>query len=569
MGESIVSAETYVTWTVVFAVFALTTKPLGTYLADVLTFRPTFLDRPWRPVENRLFGWMGVDRDSTMTARQYGTALIVSNLVWMALSYAALRTQSLWPFNPQHFGNLNPALAFNTAASFTTNTNWQAYTGENTLSTFSQFANLGFLQFVTPAAGGAVGMAFLRALSGRRLGNYFVDLTLMCTRVLLPLSVVVAVVLVAQGVPETLQGYLHVHTITGHTQVVPRGPIASWEAIEHLGNNGGGYTNANSASPLENPTPVTNVVQIVSMGVIPVAFFYAFGVLTGRRRTAWTLIGVGGTLFMVLLAMIYVPEHSGNPVIHTLGLATSPNLVGKEVRFGIGGTALFETATMAFTTGSVASAHDSFLPLSQLAFLTGMFLNLVFGGKGVGLVNMVMFVIIAVFLMGLMVGRTPEFLGKKIETREVSLASVAFLLHPLLILAGTALAVATPAGRAGVFNPGPHGLTEILYGFTSAAANNGSAMAGLQASLPFYEIAVGVVVMIGRYGSLVLMLLVGESLLQKRPAPVTVGTMRTEGLLFGGVLLVAIVILNALTFFPVAALGPVAEHYLLVAHRLF
>lgn len=563
------SVQTIVTWVVLVAIFALVVKPLGTYIVKVFTFQPTILDRPMRPIENAIFRVFGVDRESNMTAKQYGIAFVLTNMAWMVLSYIFLRMQGILPFNPEHFSGLTPQLSFNTAASFTTNTNWQAYSGENTMSYFSQFANLEFLQFVTPAAGGAVGIAVLRALSGKKLGNYFVDLTLMCTRVLLPLAVIVGLILVGQGVPETLAPYLHIHTITGQTQTVPRGPIASWESIEHLGNNGGGFTNANSANPLENPTAFSNVVQILSMGIIPVSFFYAFGVMTGRKKVALTLIGVAGTIFAILLAMIYIPEHLGNPIINALGLKTHSNMVGKELRFGMGGTSFFETATMAFTTGSVASAHDSYLPIPGLAFFSAMFLNLVFGGKGVGLINMLMFVIIAVFLMGLMVGRTPEFLGKKIETREVSLASLAFLLHPLLILVGTAIAVALPAGLKGAYNPGPQGFEEILYGFASAAANNGSAFGGLGAALPFYEVALGIVVIIGRYASIMAMLLLAESLLRKKTVPVTSGTMRTEGLLFGGILLGAIVVLNALTFFPVAALGPLANHYLLMAHHLF
>lgn len=561
------SAQTLVTWVVVVAGFALTVKPLGTYMARVFTGEPTVLDRPLGPVEDRIFRVLGVRGEASMSAVEYGTAFVLTNLAWLLISYALLRAQGILPFNPQHFPGINPLLAFNTAASFTTNTNWQAYSGENTMSYFSQFANLGFLQFVTPASGAAVGIAFVRAIAGRKLGNFFVDLVRVCTRLLLPLAFLLALVLVAQGVPETLSRYLDVHTITGHTQVVPRGPIASWESIEHLGENGGGFTNANSASPLENPTPLTNILLTLAMGLVPVAFFYMFGELTGRRRVAWTLIGVGSAFFLLMLAMIYFPEHAGNPLIRGLGLATHGNMVGKEVRFGVGGTSIFETATMAFTTGSVASAHDSFLPVPQLAFFLGMFLNLVFGGKGVGLLNMLMLVILTVFLMGLMVGRTPEFLGKKIESREVSLTAIAFLLHPLLILAGTALAAATPAGRAGVFNPGPHGLSEILYGFTSGAANNGSAMGGLSASLPFYEVAIGIATLVGRYASIMAMLLVGESLLRKKRVPVTSGTMRTDGLMFGGILFASILVLNALTFFPVAALGPIAEHYLLLGFR--
>jgi K+-transporting ATPase ATPase A chain len=495
--------------------------------------------------------------------------LVVTNLVFMVLAYAALRLQGVLPFNPLHLGGVSPELAFNTAASFTTNTNWQAYSGESTLSQFSQFGVLSYLQFVTPAAGGAAGIAVIRALAGRKLGNYFVDLTLMCTRVLLPLAVIVTLVLVWQGVPESLGNYLHIHTLAGPTQVVPRGPIASWEAIEHLGQNGGGYTNANSANPLENPTPFSNVVETIAMGLVPVAFFYAFGAMTKRLRTAWTLTAVAGVILLAMLALIYFPERAGNPVVNLLGLQGAANWVGKELRFGIGGTALFDTLTMTFTTGSVAAAHDSYLPLPGLSMMVGMFLNLVFGGKGVGFINMAIFVVLTVFLIGLMVGRTPEFLGKKVEAREVSLAAIAFLIHPLLILGGTALAVYLPTGLSGILNPGPHGLSEILYAFSSGAANNGSAFAGLNAALPFYEVAIGVVMIVGRYGSIVAMLILAEALLRKPAVPATSGTLRTDTPLFAGILLGTIVVVNALTFFPVAALGPLAEHFLLAQHRMF
>jgi K+-transporting ATPase ATPase A chain len=561
--------STVITWAVVIGGLLLLLKPVGIYMYKVFTFQPTWLDKPMKPVEGLIFRMLKVSTESTMNALEYGVAFVLTNMVWGLMAFALLRVQGALPFNPNHFGNVNPQLAFNTASSFVTNTNWQAYSGENTMSYFSAFAVLQFLQFVTPASGAAAGLAFVRALSGRALGNFFVDLTLVLTRVLLPLAVIFGLIFVALGVPETLGPYLHIHTLNHQTQIVPRGPIASWEAIEHLGQNGGGFTNANSANPLENPSALSNIFQAVAMGLVPSAFFYLFGMFTGKKRLAWTLIAVAETLFVVMLAMIYFPEIHGNPIITALGLSGHANMVGKELRFGMGGTSIFETSTMAFTTGSVASAHDSFLPISSMAFFLGMFLNMVFGGKGVGLINMLMFVIITIFLMGLMVGRTPEFLGKKIEAKEVSLASIAFLLHPLLILVGTALATATPQGMAGVFNPGPQGLSEILYGFTSAAANNGSAMGGLGASLPFYEVALGIVVIIGRYASIIAMLLVGESLLRKKRVPETSGTMRTDTPLFWGILLGSIVILNALTFFPVMALGPIAEQYLMAAHHLF
>jgi potassium-transporting ATPase potassium-binding subunit len=564
-----VTLQTIATWAVVFALFAVTCKPLGEYMARVFSDKRTILDRPFAPVEGAILRVAGVDPSVSMTAIQYGAAFVGVNLLWMLFSYVFLRLQGILPFNPEHFGAVSPYLAFNTSASFTTNTNWQAYSGENTLSYFSQFANLSYLQFVTPASGACVGIAFIRALSGRPLGNFWSDLLKVCTRILLPLSVIVALILVAQGVPETLAAYLKVHTLASGTQIVPRGPIASWEAIEHLGENGGGYTNANSANPLENPTAITNIILVVAMGLVPVAFFPFLGAMTGRRGTAWTLFGVAGAFFLVMLAMIYFPEHLGNPILNALHLSGTTNMEGKEVRFGLGGTSIFETATMAFTTGSVASAHDSYLPIAQMSFFLGMFLNLVFGGKGVGLLNMLMLVILTVFLIGLMVGRTPEFMGKKIEAREVSLTAVAFLLHPFLILVGSAIAVATPAGLAGVFNNPPQGLSEILYGFSSAAANNGSAMGGLGAALPFYEVALGIVVILARYASVMAMLLVAGSLLAKKATPESAGTLRSHGLLFGGILFTSILILNALTFFPIMALGPIAQHYMLAAVHTF
>ncbi len=563
------SLQTVAVWVVVIGIFLITVKPLGTYIAKVFSFEPTFLDRPMRPIENGIFRLFGIDPSYNMTAKQYGMALVLTNFAWIIISYILLRLQGHLPWNPEHMAAVNPQLAFNTATSFGTNTNWQAYGGESTMSYFSQFGNLEFLQFVTPAVGGTMAIAFIRALSGKKMGNFFVDLVLMCTRVLLPLSVVFTVLLVWQGVPETLAPYLHVHSVAGQSQVVARGPIASWESIEHLGTNGGGFTNANSANPLENPTALSNLFEVIMMGLLPVAFFYTFGVMTGRRKMAWTLISVAGLFYLGILAMVYFPMQLGNPIINALGLHGHIYRVGTELRFGMGGTSIFETSTMSFTTGSVASAHDSALPLTGLAYFAAMFLNLIFGGKGVGLLNMLMLVIIAVFLMGLMVGRTPEFLGKKIEAREVSLASIAFLLHPFLILVGTALSVALPAGLKGVYNPGPHGFSEILYGMASGAANNGSAFGGLGAALPYYEVTIGIIAVIGRFASVMAMFLVAESLLKKKAVPVTSGTMRTEGVLFGGVLTGAIIILNALTFFPVAALGPVAEHYLLMAHHLF
>lgn len=562
------SLDAAASWVAVLAFFAVILKPVGRYMGRVFTGQRTLLDPVFSPLERRLWRWAGIDPQASMTAVQYGTALLATNALWAVFAYLALRAQSHLPFNPQHFPGLTPPLAFNTAVSFVTNTNWQAYAGENTLSYFSQFGVLGFLQWVSPAVGLAALAAFLRALAGRSLGNYFVDLTRAITRLLLPAAVVLAVVLAALGVPETLAAYVHLHPLSGGSTWLPRGPIASWEAIEHLGTNGGGFTAANSANPLENPSPLTNLLEIAAMGLFPVASFYAFGYVTGRPRAAWTLIAVAAAFYLAMLALAYFPEVAGNPVLNRLGLHGTANWVGKELRFGIGGSALFQASSLAFTTGSVNAAPDSMVPLSTLSLFLGLLLNMVFGGDGVGLLNFLMFVILTVFLLGLMVGRTPEFLGKKIETREVSLTALAFLVHPLLILGATALAVSLPAVHD-TLNRGPQGLTEILYGFASTAANNGSAMGGLEAGAPFYLWATGVVMLIGRYVSILLLLLVGESLLAKKAVPESPGTMHTDTPLFGGALFGAILVLNALTFLPVMALGPVAETYLLGAHRLF
>lgn len=562
------SLDTAASWAAVLIVLAVSAKPVGTYMARVFTGQRTVLDPLWLSLEHRLWRWAGVDLEGSMTAVQYGTALLLANLAWVVLAYLALRLQSRLPFNPEHFGSVGPLLAFNTAVSFVTNTNFQAYAGENTLSYFSQFGVLGYLQFVSPAVGLAAMAAFLRALGGQPLGNFYRDLTRAVTRLLLPFSVVLALILMALGIPETLAPYVHLHLLAGGQAVLPRGPIASWEAIAHLGTNGGGYTAANSANPLENPSALTNLVEIIAMGLLPVASVYAFGVITGRPKVAWTLMGVAGAFYFIMLGLAYFPELYGNPVLTHLGLASSANWVGKELRFGLGGSALFQASSLAFTTGSVNAAVDSYLPLSTLGLFLGMFLNMVFGGDGIGLLNLLMFVILTVFLMGLMVGRTPEFLGKKLETKEVSLTSLAFLVHPLIILGATALAIATPAVHA-TLNHGPRGLMEILYAFTSSAANNGSAMGGLNAAQPFYLISTGVVMLLGRYLSILFLLLVAESLQSKKALPETQGTMHTDTWLFGGALFSAIVILNALTFLPVMALGPIAESYLLGFHRLF
>ena len=568
-GRGVTTLGVLMPWLVFVVVLAVVTKPLGGYLARVFTGEPTLFDRPLGAAEALLFRALGIQPGDDMTARQYSRAVLVTALAWMALAFLVLLLQASLPFNPERLPGVSPLLAFNISASFVTNTNWQAYAPSLTLSDFSQFADLGFLQFAGAAMGGAVAVAIVRALSGRRMGNFFVDLTRMCTRVLLPLAILLTVILVWQGVPDTLAPYLHVTTVTGGHQVVPRGPIASWEAAAHLTTSGGGYTGPNGASPLENPTAASGLMESLAMGLLPVGFFYMFGVMTGRPRQSGVLIGVGAVLFLAVGLLVFLPEAAGNPLVNALGLHGPPfNMAGKELRFGVGGTTLFETAGAAFSTGSFASAPAGVLPLASLTLLGAMFLNLVFGGVGIGLLNMLTMVVLTIFASGLMVGRMPEFLGKKIEAREVSLASLALLVHPLLILGGTAVAVDTAAGAA--HHHGPLGFTQILYAFASGAANNGSSMmAGLAAGRPFYEWAIGIEVLVARFVPLIAMLFLAEALLGKQTVPETAGTLHTDTPLFGGVLLGTIVLAAALTYLPIVALGPVAEHYLLwVGHAL-
>ncbi|MCY0881860.1 MAG: potassium-transporting ATPase subunit KdpA, partial [Firmicutes bacterium] len=390
------SWQTVLLWALAIVSILLIAKPLGSYIFRVFTFQPTLLDRPLHPLESFLFRHLNLSPDSTMTAKQYAVSLLVVNFVWIIIAYLVMRLQGLLPFNPEHLSGVNPRLAFNTATSFGTNTDWQAYNGENTMSYLSQFGALQFLMFATPATGGAAAVAFMRSVSGRPLGNFFVDLTLMLTRVFVPLSAIFGLLLIGCGVPDTLAPYLHVHTLAGSTQLIPRGPIGGWEAIEHLGQNGGGFTGANSANPLENPTALSNFVESIAMLIVPVAFFFAAGRFFNKMRLAWMLTAVSGAFFMILLACIYFPEMAGNPIVNALGLHGHANRVGTEYGYGMGGTAFFTTASLTTATGSVNSALDSFVPISSLALFVAMFLNLVFGATGSGFLNMMILLAITV-----------------------------------------------------------------------------------------------------------------------------------------------------------------------------
>ncbi|CEH31242.1 potassium ABC transporter ATPase [Aneurinibacillus migulanus] len=540
-------------------IIILLIKPAGSYLVNVFNYEKTKLDKVFGPIEKVLYRIMGVHENERMGWKQYVMALLLSNFVMTMLMYAVLRLQKYLPFNPDGIDNMPSALAFNTAASFITNTNWQAYSGENGLSYLSQMLAITFPMFTSAATGLVAAIAFIRGLTAQKdnLGNFYVDLIRSLTRVFLPLSLLVALFLVFQGAPQTLDGAQTATSMEGAQQVITRGPVASLESIKHIGTNGGGYFGMNASHPFENPTPLTNLVHILCMMFIPTALVYAFGVMIKNKRQGWTVFATMAAIFLIMLATVFFAEYKGTPALQTLGI--SGNMEGKEVRFGYSESALFTTVTTAATTGSVNNMHDSLTPIGGLVPLAQMMLNNVFGGDGVGLMNGLLYVILTVFICGLMVGRTPEFLGKKIEGKEIKLASIALLAHPVIILVPTAIAFLRPESMASILNAGSHGISEVLYAFTSGAANNGSAFAGLSANTNFYNMAIGLVMLFGRYVSIIALLAVAGSLATKRMAPATIGTFRTDSPLFALILFVIIVVIGALTFFPALALGPIAE----------
>jgi K+-transporting ATPase ATPase A chain len=549
---------------VTLLIIILLVKPVGSYLVKVFDGKRTGLDRIFGGPERLLYRLMGVKENESMGWKKYLSAVLLSNFIMLLLMFMVLRLQQYLPLNPDGIANMPAAQAFNTAASFMTNTNWQSYTGENALSYLSQMLAVTFPMFTSAATGFAVAIAFIRGLVGRRdgLGNFYVDMLRSITRIFLPLSFIVALFLVFQGVPQTLAGAVNATTLEGAQQTISRGLVASLESIKHLGTNGGGWFGTNAAHPFENPTALSNLVHIVCMMLLPTSLVYAFGIMVNNRKQGWALFAAMSFLFLIMLTTVFVSEYRGVPALEAVGI--QGNMEGKEVRFGISESALFTAVTTAATTGSVNNMHESLTPLGGMVALAEMMLNNVFGGKGVGLLNGLLYVILAVFICGLMVGRTPEFLGKKIEGKEVKLASIALLIHPLIILGPTALALMRPEAVASISNSGMHGLTEVLYAFASGAANNGSAFAGLNANTDFYNIAIGVVMLLGRYISMIAMLAIAGSLATKRVVPVTTGTLRTHTPLFAGILVMMIVVVGALTFFPSLALGPIAEHLAMI-----
>lgn len=565
--------------------------PVGRYLYHIAAGKHTFADPVFDRVDGVIYKIGGVHPAQGMNWKQYALALAGTNAVMVAIGYLVLRIQSIPFLNPNGIGAMEPTLSFNTIISFMTNTNLQHYSGESGLSYLSQMLVIIFMMFVSAATGYAACVAFIRGLAGKsrdNVGNFFVDLVRITTRILLPFSIVGGLLLVWQGVPQNFEGNVVVKTLEGTFQTIAMGPIAALEIIKHLGTNGGSFLGANSATPLENPTMLSDLIELYSMMLLPGACVITFGKMVGdsRRerlqntapdhalpdhregftakifgREGRSVFAAMGILFLIGLSLCYWSELQGNPALAAIGLDQSMgSMEGKEVRFGIAQSALFTTVTTSFTTGTVNNMHDTLTPLGGLVPLLHMMLNVVFGGKGVGLMNMILYAILAVFICGLMVGRTPEYLGKKIEGREMKLTALCIIIHPLLILAFSALAVGTEAGRAGITNPGFHGLSQVLYEYASSAANNGSGFEGLADNTYFWNITTGLAMFFGRYLSIVIQLAIAGSLMKKKFINEYAGTLQTHTFGFAVILVFVVYIFAALTFFPALALGPIAEH---------
>jgi potassium-transporting ATPase potassium-binding subunit len=553
-------------WTIValVVVLAIAWRFLGSYMAAVFTGRVRWLAFVERPI----YRIIGVDPDAEQSWQRYSVSLIIYSAVAIGVTYLIFRLQGVLPFNPQHLPAVTPALAWNTSVSFVTNTNWQAYSGETTMSYLSQMGALAVQNFLSAAVGIAVAVALIRGFArrgARTIGNFWVDVVRCTLYILLPIAFVAAIIFMGQGALQTLAGPVHVHdALNGVSQVIPRGPVASQEVIKQLGTNGGGYFNANGADPFENPTGLTNLLSILLILCIPVSLTYTFGKMVGSVRQGAALLGVMAILFGGWLAIASVSEHQANPAVAAAGVTYQPtgNMEGKEVRFGDTSSALYATASTQTSTGSVDSAEDSYTPMGGFALLTGMMLGEVSpGGVGSGLYTILLFAIIAVFIGGLMVGRTPEYLGKKIQAREVKLATFGVLVMPITVLILTAIAVSVHAGRIAPLNAGPHGFSEILYDFTSVTNNNGSAFAGISVNTPFYNVINTFGLLLGRFAIMVPVLALAGALAVKEPVPASAGTFRTDSPMFVGLVTGVILIVGALTFFPAVSLGPIVEQF--------
>jgi len=579
------------------AVFVVT-PVLGGFMARVFTRQRTWLDPVARPVERLIYKLTGVDEAHGMRWTEYAVSLLLFSVVSMLALYAMQRLQAVLPWNPQGFAGVAPDLAFNTAVSFTTNTNWQAYSGESTMSYFTQMAGLAYHNFVSAAAGLAVAIAFIRGIAQKEkdtIGNFWVDLVRASLWVLLPISVVGALFLVSQGVVQNLKPYDKVAVVDPQTitttgadgkaqsqtvteQTIAQGPVASQEIIKQFGTNGGGFFNANSAHPFENPTPLTNFLEMFGIFAISSGLTYTLGRMTGSPKHGWAVWGAMAFLFLAGVTVAYWAEARGNPLLAAAGAdqhvsATSPggNMEGKEVRFGIANTALFATVTTDASCGAINGWHDSFTPLGGLVPLANIQLGeVVFGGVGAGMYGVLVYIILAVFIAGLMVGRTPEYLGKKIQAFEVQMAMLAVLIFSLVILAFTAVSSVSPTfGTSSVFNPGPHGLSEMLYAYSSAAANNGSAFGGISVNTKWYNTTLGLTMLFGRFFMIIPPLAIAGSLSRKKQIPASLGTFPVTTPLFSSLLVGVIVIVGALTFFPALSLGPIVEHFMMNAGQVF
>ncbi len=553
------------------AILLALTKPVGAWLFTLYEGRRTPLHVVLGPVERGFYALAGIDPNAEQGWRRYALHMLLFNVMLMAFTYAVLRLQGVLPGNPQGLAGLSPHLAFNTAISFTTNTNWQSYGGESTMSNLSQMLGLTIHNFLSAATGIALAFALFRGFARREskaIGNFWADMTRVTLYILLPISIVYALFLIASGVPQTMAGVVDVQTLEGAKQSLLLGPVASQEAIKMLGTNGGGFFNANSAHPFENPTALTNLVQMLSIFLIGFGLTWTFGKAVGNTRQGWAILSAMVILFLAGVTVTYWQEAAGNPVLQHLGVAGG-NMEGKEVRFGIAASALFSVVTTAASCGAVNSMHDSFTALGGMIPLFNMQLGeVVIGGVGAGIYGFLLFAILAVFVAGLMVGRTPEYVGKKIESREVKLAVLAIAVLPLMILGLTALSSVLQQGLAGPLNKGPHGFSEILYAFTSAVANNGSAFAGLTANTPYYNGLLGVAMWVGRFFIIVPMLAIAGSLAAKKYTPESAGSFPTTGGLWVGLLVGIILILGGLTFLPGLALGPIADHLAMISGKL-
>ncbi|SMH40070.1 potassium-transporting ATPase subunit KdpA [Azospirillum agricola] len=559
---------------VFIALVAAMARPLGGFMTKTFNGERTFLSPLLGPVERGLYRLAGVDARAEQHWTTYAVSMLLFSAAGMLLLYALQRVQAVLPLNPQGMAAVPADLAFNTAASFATNTNWQSYGGESTMGHLVQMAGLTVQNFVSAATGIALAMALVRGFaraSARTVGNFWVDLTRATLHVLLPLALPIALFLVWQGVPQTLAGAVDATTLEGARQTIALGPVASQEAIKMLGTNGGGFFNANSAHPFENPNALTNLVQTLAIFAIGAGLTNVFGRMVGDERQGWAILAAMGLLFATGIAVCYWAEAQGNPALAAFGVDTAAgNMEGKETRFGVAASALFAVVTTAASCGAVNAMHDSFMPLGGMVPMVNMMLGeIIVGGVGAGLYGMLLFAIIALFVAGLMVGRTPEYLGKKLEAKEVKMTMLAVLCLPAMMLGFTAVAVATDTGAASMANAGPHGYSEALYAYVSAAANNGSAFAGLSANTLWYNLTLAVGMLVGRFLVIVPMLAIAGSLAAKTRAPASAGTFPTHDGLFVGLLVGVILIVGGLTFFPALALGPIVEHLAMTAGTLF